>query len=252
MEILFREREMDSMKLSVVLFDAGYRERFHTVDSLRTQTLPRERYEILWVEYFDRIRPELSEKKGVKFLTLRGKEPWSIGKCVNAGILAASGDLLVVMDGDVLVKETFLESIWRYHLENEKLFMHVHRLNQREASDEAPDYETISGGDLKADPRNYIGCLSVRKKWLLIVNGYEEMEPLSRGPAVALDLYVRLSNLGLHHLWHPEEFLIHPWHRESGGVGDGKRLKEAGEIIKYREEHGIIRANRGIERYRAA
>lgn len=64
-----------------------------------------------------------------------------------------------------------------------------------------------------ANPRNYGGCLSIRKKWLIEVNGYEQHPFLCSGfHANGLEMYTRLKNLGLHIRWHPNLRLYHPWH----------------------------------------
>lgn len=49
-------------KISVILADAGFREQFHTVDCLNQQTLPRQHYELLWIEYYGRVNSRLKEK----------------------------------------------------------------------------------------------------------------------------------------------------------------------------------------------
>jgi len=37
------------MKISVIMYDGGYRERFHIIDCLNNQTIDKDMYEILWV-----------------------------------------------------------------------------------------------------------------------------------------------------------------------------------------------------------
>ena len=49
-------------KVSIILLDWGCRERFHTLDWLSHQTVPREQYELIWVELYDRVVPEVLEK----------------------------------------------------------------------------------------------------------------------------------------------------------------------------------------------
>jgi hypothetical protein len=63
------------------------------------------------------------------------------------------------------------------------------------------------------NPANYGGCLAVRKKWLLCVNGYEQHPIFQTGShANGLDMYTRFKNFGLAVQWEPSLKLYHPWH----------------------------------------
>ena len=73
--------------------------------------------------------------------------------------------------------------------------------------------------------------VSVRRRWLERVNGYEE-DPLFAGlSANARDLFTRLTNLGLHIRWHPAVRVYHPWH--PGTLDPDPR---------YARQHRVIRA----------
>ena len=47
------------MKISVVTWDASFRESFHTVDSFGQQNFPKNSYEFIWVDYYDNKNPIL-------------------------------------------------------------------------------------------------------------------------------------------------------------------------------------------------
>jgi hypothetical protein len=61
--------------------------------------------------------------------------------------------------------------------------------------------------------QNFGGCLSVRKKYLLEINGYDEHFAFSTGfHANGTDINQRLKNLGLGTIWDKKLKLYHPWH----------------------------------------
>ena len=97
-------------------------------------------------------------------------------------------------------------------------------------------------------PINYGGCLTVRKKWLLEINGYEQHPAFAGGFHVnGNDVYTRLKNLGLHIKWHPTERLYHPWHPRPlhSSEDDLKTAEERGYWQrKIAEERGLALTTR--------
>lgn len=205
-------------KISVILVDGSFREQFYTIDSLGSQTLARKNYEIIWVEYYNRIEPQLRAKieqvPNARLLTLNREGIYHSSYCFNAGIQASRADVIFIPDADVIVENTFLERAYLDHQENHKLVMYFFR-KEEPLADHSGD---LSMEHLKkvcrlSNPQNYGGCLSVRKKWLFQINGYEQHPLFSSGfHANGLDIYTRLKNLGLHVRWHPDLMLYHPWH----------------------------------------
>lgn len=62
MEILFKNEISKQPSVSIILLDWSVRESYHILYYLNNQTIPREQYEIIWIEYYDK-RPG---KKWVK------------------------------------------------------------------------------------------------------------------------------------------------------------------------------------------
>jgi hypothetical protein len=63
------------------------------------------------------------------------------------------------------------------------------------------------------NPNNHGACLSVRKNWLMEINGYDQSDAFRSGfHANDKDIYTRLKNLGVCVKWHPTLKLFHPWH----------------------------------------
>ena len=59
MEILFEHKNCEPKKVSIILVDWSCRESFHILHYLADQTTPREEFEIIWIEYYDRRSPEI-------------------------------------------------------------------------------------------------------------------------------------------------------------------------------------------------
>jgi hypothetical protein len=205
-------------RISIIMVDGSFRESYHSIDFLGKQTIPADDYELLWVEYYDKVKSELAEEiskyPNFRVITLEKEGPYHSSYCFNAGIRASRGELIFIPDADVVVEDYFLEKAWAGHQANDKLVMYFYRYNEFE-KDHLPEVniEHLQKVCVLTNPSNYGGCLSVRKKWLLEINGYEQHPTFGSGfHANGLDVYTRLKNLGLHVKWHPELRLYHPWH----------------------------------------
>lgn len=54
MKIIFENGQLRNPEVSIILIDWSVRESCHILDYLNTQTVERNKYEILWIEYYDR------------------------------------------------------------------------------------------------------------------------------------------------------------------------------------------------------
>jgi hypothetical protein len=208
--------------VSVVCWDASFRESFDALACALDQTLAADRYELIFVEYYERPNPRATAllagrpnaRVAVMGLPYPGREnEHVIGACINEGIRHARGDLVVVPDADVLFERDFLEEVVRQHERCEEMALYFYRMD--EPKTDAPVPRTIEAlrqvGRVEA-PDNYGGCLSVRRKWLEAVNGFEE-DPLWRGYCSPdQDAARRFKALGLAIRWHPSKFLYHGYH----------------------------------------
>lgn len=210
------------LKISVIMVDGSFRERFNSIDSFSNQTLDPSLYEIIWVEYFSDIAEELRDKEGAykNFRTiLLGKEaPYHSSFCFNRGILEARGELLVIVDADVVVEEDFLEILYLEHSKNKELVSYIYRVNEpKEAHCEAcPGLSHLKEVGRIDNPLNFGGCLCVFKTHLLSIGGYDEHMVFHSGFHMnGKDVYTRLKNLGLPIRWHYRLRLYHAWHRHT-------------------------------------
>ncbi len=218
-------------KISVVMVDGSFRERYDSIDFMARQDLPPEDYELIWVEYYSDIHPDLQHRidtlsgsrrapRNFRAIALGRSGTYHSSYCFNRGISEARGDLVVIPDADVIAEPGFLSAVWEDHQASDRLVTYYHRYN--EPSEKHID--TISLDHLRGvceltNPSNHGACLSVRRKWLTKINGYEQSPIFATGfHANDKDVYARLCSLGLMVRWNPDVRLFHPWHDMTGEV----------------------------------
>lgn len=200
------------------MVDGGFRERFEPLPTWFDQTLDPGEYELIWVEYGSSIAGPLrglaEQYVNMTVLPLGHTGDYHSSFCFNAGIERTAGELIVIPDADVAVDPDFLQRVRDEHIRNEHLAMYIYRY------DEAPqdftghwDLDHLRQVCTLVNPENYGGCLTVRRKWLLAINGYEQHDLFGTGfHTNGKDVAVRLKILGLDIKWHPELRLYHGWH----------------------------------------
>lgn len=238
-------------RISVIMVDGSFRESFHAVDFFCTQTLPTDDFELLWVEYYDKVQPQLAEKiakyPNARIITLGRTDDYHPSYCFNAGIQAARADVIAIPDGDLVCEPDLLERIWEEHQTDEKLVMYLFRYEEPEElhRDEITLEHLRQVCELKG-PGNFGACLSVRKKWLLEINGYDQHHAFHTGfHANGADIHTRFKNLGMHIMWHPKLKLYHPWHVFTRIGHDDYKRQEI--VTQYRALNLISGAFNGID-----
>ncbi|MCK4373745.1 MAG: glycosyltransferase family 2 protein, partial [Candidatus Brocadiae bacterium] len=256
--------------VSVICWDGSFRENFDGVLCALNQTLPKDTYELIFVEYYERANPQIlalaEQHENVQVAALGNSHPGkenehSIGACVNEGLRRARGDLIVIPDADVVFEEDFLEEVVRQHERYEELALYFYRMDEPETAWPVPrSIEELKKVGRIRFAENYGGCLAVRKKWLEEINGYEE-DDLWRGYASQdQDTARRLKTLGLSVKWHPSKFLYHGHHTgcHSPDPQSLKRIYVQREIFRGREQALETLPDKGLDpgrkpkwRYRA-
>jgi len=203
------------MMISVIMIDGGFRERAHGAAFFANQSFSG-RHEVIWVEYYTEAHPDARSAEGVRVVTLGRprEETYHASRCFNRGIREARGEILVLPDGDLIVRPDFLERVAAWHAEYDRLALYGYRYNEPEAGTLADlSFEELDAKCVCNNPRNYGACLSVRKKWLEAINGYDE-HPVFEGGfhANGYDIATRLGIYGLAIQWEPTLRLYHPWH----------------------------------------
>ena len=208
--------------ISVITWDAGFRESYHTVDYFSRQTIGKDRFEFIWADYYETIKPELEEKirmmSNGHIFCLRGQGKWHLGRCLNSAVKESVGELLVIPDGDILVDEDFLEEVALCHEKHQDLVLYFRRWDQRQPNRQLNKdkkdgslYDTEQHYEL-VNPSNYGGCISISRKCFDYVGGYEEHSLFSEAGANGKELYIRLKNAGFPIMWHAAKKIFHPWH----------------------------------------
>lgn len=274
--------------VSLVLVDWSVRESFHIIDYLKKQTVARERFEIVIVEFYDRISPALEPHADEidSWILLQAPESCYYHKHLmyNAGILAARGDIVMIGDSDAMVRETFIETIIDSFAAEPEIVLHLdqYRNNRRDLYPFAyPSFEDILGPGCvndaggatagvrdRLDPlhsRNYGACMSARRDDLVRIGGADEHVDFVGHICGPYDLTFRLINDGRREVWHDREFTFHSWHPGAAGVDnyqgphDGRQMSStsldaliSGRTAPLRENPAIAALREGRESDRRA
>jgi len=239
MEIVFEHNNSTLPKVSLILLDWSCRESFHILEYLKNQTIPGEQYEIIWIEYYSRRSSEI--KTALEECKKLGKPP-AVDKWIvmdmpddtyyhkhlmyNVGIITSKGEIITICDSDVVVTETFIESIFKSFEQNPDTVLHldeVRNTDKRFYPFNYPSKEEIIGKGCinfkdgnttglldKADPihtRNYSACMSALRKDLINIGGADEHSDYLGHICGPYEMTFRLVNAGKREIWHQEEFL---------------------------------------------
>jgi hypothetical protein len=248
-EIVFDNSDMVSPKLSIILLDWSCRESFHVLDYLADQTIPREQYELIWIEYYDRRASDIDQK--LKECALAAKPPpvdrWVMMRVprdvyyhkhlmYNAGIVLSRGEIVAICDSDAIVKDTFAGTILPAFDQDRRIVLHLDQVRNNDKRFYPFNYptieEVIGDGSINwkdgkttglwdtADilhTRNYGACMAAVRKDLINVGGADEHIDYLGHICGPYDMTFRLVNGGKREFWHPEEFLYHVWHPGQAG-----------------------------------
>lgn len=231
-------------KVSVILIDWSVRESFHAVDYLNKQTIPRQDYEIMWVEYYNRrpkpLQDYVAQGNIDKWIVLNKTGMYFKHLMYNEGIVASAGEIIVICDSDATFSPTFIESIVTAFDEhkNEDIILYLEevRSNNRrfypfryvpwkdiwKTVMEMPgrinwDYTynkpkgLITNYDI-IHQRNYGACFCATRNSIIEVSGYDEYPSYYCFLCGPYELGWRLVNKGYREIWHQSEWLLHVWH----------------------------------------
>jgi glycosyltransferase involved in cell wall biosynthesis len=229
---------MANPRLSIILLDWSVRESFHVFEYLKRQTFPRYQFEIIWVEFYSRRAAMRYDAD--KFIILDFPKDVYYHKHLmyNAGILNATGDIVVICDSDSILKETFLTSIADSFERDLNIVLHLDQVRNKDrkfypfnypkiadilgrgcVNWEASDKRTRGLHDTRdyLHSRNYGACMAAWRNDLLQIRGADEHIDYLGYNCGPYDMTFRLVNLGLKEIWHKREFLYHVWHPSEGG-----------------------------------
>ena len=236
------------MKISIISWDASFREKFHTVDSFCNQTYPEDDFEFIWVDYYNNDNRELQKKidsySNATLLNLNNSKDtsWHLGKCINAGVKKANGDILVFPDGDIIVSKDHLKTIAEELTNNKDLVVYFRRWDELKDSHSSESYNEsyLEQHTKLLNATNYAGCFALHRSTFLSINGYEESEVFAGPGANGKDTYLRLRNAGYAIKWHNKK-IFHPWHKSTGSSD-----KKTNELLEISKQHKWLNPYCGI------
>lgn len=264
MEILFENRTSSQVPVSIILLDWSVRHSYHILDYLRDQTAARDRYEVIWIEYY--AQKALGIEKKIKDSIANGRPaPLNIWVMMemprniyyhkhlmyNIGIIISSGRIITFCDSDAVVKPTFIESIIDSFEREEDIVLHmdeVRNVDKRLYPFSYPSIERIEGKGCinmmggkpmglvdENDPlhiRNYGACMSALRKDLIAIGGADEHIDYLGNICGPYDMTFRLRNYGKKEVWHKGEWLYHIWHPGQFGAGNYKGPHDGRDMSK--------------------
>lgn len=252
MEIIFNQNTSPSPIISIILLDWSIRESFHILYYLSDQTIPREQYEVIWIEYYNKHAHELEAgiEEGKKLGIPPIVDKWIVMDMprniyyhkhlmYNIGTLVTRGKIVTFCDSDAIVKPTFIENIIKSFDEDPNIVLHMDEArnnDKRFYPFNYPSVEEVIGEGVinwkdgkttglfdRVDPlhtRNYGACMSALREDLINIGGADEHIDYLGHICGPYEMTFRLVNAGKGEVWHQEEFLYHVWHPGQAGQGN--------------------------------
>lgn len=214
--------------VSILLLDWSCRERFDPLDWLLKQDAPREAYELIWVELYDRLIPEVIEKADT-IITCGQKGMYHKHRGYNLGLLHAQGEIIVICDSDAVYPVNFISSILKSFYSGETgqpqplVLMHYQLRTSFPFPAELKNREELKDSKWQWWPLNpNVGaCMSVRKQDAIRFGGFDEHHSFRGYLCGPYDLGWRLVNAGIPERWHdPSVVLWHFAHPDPVGVNE--------------------------------
>jgi len=125
-------------RVTLILLDWSCRESFHILDYLREQDVPRDWFEVLWVEYFDRAAPQIAQRIAQataerrippvdRWIALDMPRTAYYHKHVmyNLGVLASRGELVMIGDSDAMVTPRFVRTLIETFERDREIVLHL-------------------------------------------------------------------------------------------------------------------------------
>lgn len=275
----FKRQPRARARVSFILLDWSVRESPHIIHYLRDQTVDPDDIEVIYLEFYDRFFEGLRTYEDRVDIWAALEMPRDVyynkHLMYNAGILLASGDIVVICDLDALVRPGFVERIIRGFEQDPNIVLHLDQFRSMRRDFypfNFPSVEQVVGegcinnaGGVTAGlrdredalhTRNYGACFCAKRTDVIAIGGADmHLDYLGHvcGP---YDMTFRLHNMGRRIVWADDEFLYHTWHPGTDGeenyMGphDGRNLSTTameflatGEVLPL-EEHPSIRVLR--------
>ena len=231
---------MNLPSISIVTWDGGFRESYHTVDSVQQIDYPHDRYDFTWVEYYNELNPVLGQKldasPNCQGLCLNGEGQWHVGRRMNTGIAATRGDLLVLIDGDVVLEPDMLHRVAEAHAEAPTAAIYVRRWDESPQDHNGTvDLTRLCERSELTVATNFGGCLIAPRTLVAKVGGYEEHADFAGPGMINGELAVRLRNTATPIIWHQSLRVYHPWHAGTRPTTDTPAQRRQAWVTRCRD-----------------
>ena len=240
---LLKRSQRASPRLSIVLLDWSVRESFHLLHYLEQQSVSRDEFEVIVIEYFARQSPALQPFLSMvdQWVLLDMPEACCYHKHLmyNAGIAMARGSIVLFCDSDAMVRESFVASVVSAFDQDPGIVLHLDQFRNVRTDlypFRYPSFDEVlgqgcinnvggrtSGVATFDDPlheRNYGACMAAMRDDLIAIGGADEHVDYAGHICGPYDMTFRLVNYGRREVWHASEFLYHTWHPGQAGVGN--------------------------------
>lgn len=237
---VIKKSQRKSPKISLILLDWGVRESLHLLHYLSKQTIARDLFEVVVIEYYSGISKaieQFADEVDSWILLEMPKEAYYHKHLMyNAGIIISRGEYSIICDSDAMAKPTFLASVLQEFTQDPNIVLHIDqfRNNRKDFYPfNYPSFEEVTGRgcinyqngkttgmSLTEDiihNRNYGACFCARRDLLIAIGGADEHIDFIGHICGPYDLTFRLINYGCREVWHESEFLYHTWHPGQAG-----------------------------------
>jgi hypothetical protein len=237
---ILKRSERKHPRLSLILLDWSVRESFHFFHYLKTQTIPRDSFEVILVEYHDRVSAAAAEFEEVIDTWILLEMPadcyYHKHLMYNVGIVMSRGEILMFTDSDAMVRPTFLETAVRafdgdpllvYHMDQFRNFQHDFYPFNYPSFEEVLGEGCINNAGGKTTgvldetdsihTRNYGACMCARREDIVAIGGADEDLTYLGHVCGPYDMTFRLMHFGRRLRWETAEYLYHTWHPGSDG-----------------------------------
>lgn len=225
------------MKISIITWDASFRESFHTVESFGNQDFRKEDFEFIWCDFYSNenelLKKNISKYDNFKLLNMNNNRDsnWHLGTILNHGIKEAKGEILIIPDGDIIVHSNFLKEVEQLFSSkcSDNTVCYYRRWDEPKQAHSTKSYtiDYLSKHCKLNNLTNYGGCFAIKRETFKEINYYEEHRIFSGPGANGLEQYRRFRNKGLQIMWSHVP-VYHPYHDFTGSSDKiTRRLKIA-------------------------
>lgn len=201
--------------VSIILLDWSVREWFQALEWLPRQDIARGKYEIIWVELYDRVVPEALEIADV-VITCGQQGIYRKHDAYNVGLLHARGQVITVCDSDAVFPPDFISSIFdSFALEKpggvrSLVLMHHEWRTATTYPGPLSSIQDLNKYEWLELWPNAGACMSVLRTDAIHFGGFDEHRSFRGYLCGPYDLGWRLVNAGVPEIWHHESTAL--WH----------------------------------------